>query len=131
MKKRAILVVSLLCMLVLAYVAIFGMRRTRAGNVQNRVEILQNLVSQNLRMGASSEQVTSFLDVQHLEHSKLTKSEFMRFNSHNYANENVIVAIKRNTWVEMWQKESIQLVFVFNEKGELVRFDVFPVYTGL
>jgi len=62
MKKRAILGISLLCLLVLAYLAIFGIRRTR-------IEALQNVVSQDLKMGASSEEVMSFLDAQRLEHS--------------------------------------------------------------
>jgi hypothetical protein len=123
-KKRATLVIFLLCLLVLAYLAFFGVRRTR-------VETLQSLVSRSLDKGESSGQVISFLDVQHLEHSKLIKPEFMTLGVHNYGNQNVIVAIKRKTWVSILQTESIQLVFVFDESDRLVRFDVFPRYTGL
>ena len=58
------------------------------------------------------------------------KPEAMRFGSQNYANENVIAAIKRNTSISMLVSESIQLIFVFNENHGLVRCDVFPIYTG-
>lgn len=123
MKRRAILVICLLCLLVLGYLGTFEVRR-------KRVETLQSLISQSVKKGASSDQVVSFLDAQRFEHSKLMRPEFMRIGSHNYGNQNVVVAIKRNTWVAILQTESIQLVFVFNESDELVRFDVFPVYTG-
>jgi hypothetical protein len=124
-KKRAALVIFWLYMLMMAYWALFGVRRTR-------VETVQNLVSQNLKDGESSSQVIGFLDVQHLEHSELMKHESMILGrGHDYRNQNVIVAIKRKTWVSMLQSESIQLVFVFDDNDQLVRFDVFPRYTGL
>jgi len=72
----------------------------------------------------------SFLDAQHLEHSKLIRPETMRFGDHVYANENVIVGIKRNIGKTMLVTESIQFVFVFNANNQLVRSDVFPIYTG-
>ena len=118
-KKRAILVIFLSCLLALAFLAFFGIRRTR-------IEALQSLVSQNLKNGASSGEVMSFLDVQHLEHTRLSKPEFTQLGG----NQSVIAAIKRNTWIGLPQKESIHLVFVFNESHELVRFDLYPVYTG-
>ena len=119
MKKRAILVIFLSCLLALAFLAFFGIRGTR-------IEALQSLVSQNLKNGASSGQVMSFLEVQHLEHTRLSKPEFTQLGG----NQSVIEAIKRNTWIGLLQKESIHLVFVFNESHELVRFDLYPVYTG-
>jgi len=119
-KKRAILVIFLSCLLALAFVAFFGIRRTG-------IEALQSLVSQNLKNDASSGQVMSFLDVQHIEHTRLSKPEFTQLGG----NQNVIEAIKRNTWIGLPQKESIHIVFVFNESHELVRFDLYPVYTGL
>ncbi len=88
MKKRAILVICILCMLVVAYLAIFGVRRTR-------IEALKSLVSQNLKIGAYSDEVMSFLDAQHLDHSKLMRPEAMRFGGHSYKDEKVIVAIIR------------------------------------
>jgi hypothetical protein len=123
MKKHAVLAICFSCLLLLG-LAIFGIRRTR-------VETLQSLVSKNLKLGASSGQVIIFLDAHHLEPSKLMKPEAMRYGSHVYSNENVVLAIKRNTWVGFLETESIQLVFVFNDNNELVRFDVFPVYTGM
>jgi len=119
-KKRAILVIFLSCLLALAFLAFFGIRRTG-------IEALQSLVSQNLKNDASSGQVMSFLDVQHIEHTRLSKPEFTQLGG----NQNVIEAIKRNTWIGLPQKESIHIVFVFNESHELVRFDLYPVYTGL
>jgi hypothetical protein len=124
MKKRARLVVSLLCLLILVCLAVLGVRRTR-------VETLHNLVSHNLGKGDSSGQVIRFLDVQHLEHSKLMRPDFMILGGHEYGGQNVIVAVKRKTWVSVLQTESIQLVFVFDANGQLVRFDIFPHYTGL
>ena len=123
-KKRAILGIFLLCLLVLGYFAFFGIQTTR-------IETLRSIISQNLKQGASSAQVRSFLDAQHLDPSNLIKPEAMRYGSYNYSNQNVVVAVKRNTRVSLLQHEAIYLVFVFNDKDELVRWDVFPIYTGL
>jgi len=122
MKRQRLLIILILCLL--AYAAIFGIRTTR-------VETIQNLVSQGLKMGATSEQVLSFLDIQHLQHTRLFKPDFMQFGNHNYGNQVVIVATKPNTWIGLIQRESIRIVFVFNANNQLVRFDVFPIYTGL
>ena len=89
------------------------------------------MVSQNLKHGASVIQVRSFLDAQHLDPSKLIKPEVMRYGYYDYSNQNVVVAVKRNTQVSFLTSEAIYLVFVFNDKGELIRWDVFPIYTGL
>ena len=124
MKKPAVVAICLLLLLGVSYLSIVGVRTTR-------IEVIQNIASQNLKSGASSEQVMRFLDGQHLEHSKLVERKFMRFDGHNYENTNVIVAIKRNTRGSLLQTESIQLVLVFNDNNKLSRFDVFPVYTGL
>ena len=123
-KKRAILGIFLLCLLVLGYFAFFGIQTTR-------IETLRSIISQNLKQGASSAQVRSFLDAQHLDPSNLIKPEAMRYGSYNYSNQNVVVAVKRNTRVSLLQHEAIYLVFVFNDKDELVRWEVFPIYTGL
>ena len=123
-KKRTILGIFLLCLLVLGYFAFFGIQTTR-------IETLRSIISQNLKQGASSAQVRSFLDAQHLDPSNLIKPEAMRYGSYNYSNQNVVVAVKRNTRVSLLQHEAIYLVFVFNDKDELVRWDVFPIYTGL
>ena len=130
MNKRVLLGVIVSFLLVLVCAAILALRRVPAGNADKRVGALQSLVAQNLKPGVSPDQVIRFLDVQHLEHSELIKPEAMRFGSQNYANENVIAAIKRNTSISMLVSESIQLIFVFNENHGLVRCDVFPIYTG-
>jgi hypothetical protein len=60
------------------------------------------------------------------------KPEVMSYGrGHNFSNQNVVVAVKRNTWLSLLQSEAIYLVFVFNDRDELVRWDVFPIYTGL
>ena len=124
MKRRAILLISVLFLGILAYLAIFGIRTTR-------IETIQNLISRNVKIGDSSENVLSFLDSQNLEHTNLFKTEFMRFGKHNYGNQDVIIATKPNTWRGVIQSESIRVVFVFDISNHLIRFDVFPMYTGL
>ena len=119
MQKKVIFTVCALSLLMLAYFAIYGIRTTRVGT-------MQELVVQNLKIGTSSEQVIHFLDSQHLEHSEPMKPEFMRLGGHNYGNENVVAAIKRHTARALLWGEAIQIIFVFNEKHELTRFDVFP-----
>jgi hypothetical protein len=123
-KKRAILGFCLLWVIGLGYFAFFGIRTTR-------IETLRSIVSHNLKQGSSSTQVRVFLDAQHLDPSPLIKPEFMGYGRHDYSKQNVVVAVKRNTWVSLLYHEAIYLVFVFNDKGELVRWDVFPIYTGL
>ena len=54
----------------------------------------------------------------------------MRFGNYNYSNQNVVVAVKRNTRVSLLTDEAIYLIFVFSDKDELVRYDVFPIYSG-
>jgi hypothetical protein len=123
-KKWTILGIFLLCLLALGYFAFFGIQTTR-------IETIRSTISQNLKHGASSAQVRRFLDSQHLDPSNVIKPEAMRYGSYNYSNQNVVVAVKRNTRVSLLQHEAIYLVFVFNDKDELVRWDVFPIYTGL
>jgi hypothetical protein len=123
-KKRTILGIFLFCLLVVGYFALFGIQTTL-------IETLRNMVSQNLKQGASSAQVRSFLDAQHLDPSTLIKPEAMEYGGRNYSNQNVVVAVKRHTRVWLLQDEAIYLVFVFNDRDELVRWDVFPIYTGL
>jgi hypothetical protein len=122
--KRTILGISLVCLLLLGYIAFFGIRTTQ-------IETLRSTISQNLKQGASSAQVRSFLDAQHLDPSNLMKPEVMSYGGHDFSNQNVVVAVKRNTWLSLLQSEAIYLVFVFNDRDELVRWDVFPIYTGL
>ena|SRR5258708_39620733 len=123
MKRRTLLVISL-SLLVLAYLAVFGIRTTR-------IETIQNLISHNLKIGASPEAVMSFLDAQHLQHTNLFKTELMGFGKHNYGNQDVIIVTKQNTWRSAIQSESIRVVFVFDTNNQLAKFDVFPIYRGL
>jgi hypothetical protein len=110
--------------LIWAYFAFIGIRTTR-------IETLRSIVSQNLKQGSSPAQVRGFLYAQRLNPSPLIKPEVMGYGRYNYDRQNVVVAVKRNTWVSLLQHEAIYLVFVFNDKDELVRWDVFPIYTGL
>jgi hypothetical protein len=124
-RKKRVLVCILLACLLLGYYAFFGIRTTRIGT-------LESTISQNLEHGASSAKVRSFLDAQRLAPSNLMKPQILSYGrGHDYSNQNVIVAVKRNTTQSLLYNESIYLVFVFNDKDELTRWDVFPIYTGL
>ena len=113
-----------LCLFALAYFATFGIRTTRIGK-------LQRLISENLQPGDSPDQVAHFLDAQHLDHSQIINQEMITISGHGYGNQNVLIAIKRNTWRSLIQTESMQLVFVFDAHDKLLRADVLTVYTGL
>jgi hypothetical protein len=113
----------LLFILIGAYFAHYGIRTTRP-------ESLRNLVAQNVKIGASPEDVIKFLDEQHLEHSgmeRTSKSSLRR----TYGDVPMIGAIKRRTWGSLLMYESIQIVFIFDENNRLEKFDLIPVYTGL
>ena len=129
MKRRIIFVGCLMGVLIVGFAAV----RTLGffpGEVEKRVEALQTLIGQNVRRGDPPERVISFLVGEHLEHSTLEKSEFMHINGHDYRNQIVIGAIKRQTAGSLLWREDIEIVFVFNEKHQLTKFDVIPVYTS-
>ena len=132
MRRVGILAIALTCLLGLGFaiVGVFGAFSRRGSKPQKRVEAFQRLVSQNIKIGDTPQRVIEFLDAQHLEHAQLMKPDFMYISGHDYANQNVIEAIKRHTALGMFWDEAIQLVFVFNEKRELTRIDVLPVYTS-
>jgi hypothetical protein len=92
---------------------------------------MQSLVEKNIKIGVSPDDVIRFLDSQKLEHSPLWRPQVMFIGRHDYGKLLVINAIKRRTRQSFFTYENIELFFVFNEKHELVRFDVFPVVTGL
>jgi hypothetical protein len=54
----------------------------------------------------------------------------LKRSGHDYAKQNVIAAIKRHVARSLMWDEALQIVFVFNEKHELTKFDVMPVYTS-
>ena len=111
-------------LLLLICFAQFGFRTTQ-------VEDLRRLTEQNLAIGASPEKVLHFLDAYHLEHSELMRPEAMRLGDHDYANRNIIAAIKRRTKIGLISREDIQLVFIFDEGHRLAKIDLVPVYTSL
>ena len=122
---KAVVSVFSICILLIFYFSIWGIRTTR-------IESINELVSQNLKPGMSSGEVIRFLDPQHLEHSQLIKPEIMTLGlGHDYGNQHIIAAIKRGTAKALLWGEAIQLIFVFNEKHELVRTDVFPRHAAL
>jgi hypothetical protein len=122
--KRIGVAALVLIVIVSGYFLVFGLRTTR-------VETIQKQLNEGLQMGASPENVTRFLDAIHLEHSELIRPEVMLMNRRSYDNALVIVAVRRNTWRSLLQRESVQVIFVFDESHKLVRIDVFPIYTGL
>lgn len=105
----------------LVYFATFGIRTTR-------VETLQQAVRKNVKTGESPPEVIRFLRDQNLEPSDLIQPEVMKIHGHNYAGQNIVVAVKRYSSRALLRKEMIYLVFVFDRDGRLTRYDVFPVY---
>jgi len=111
------------------YVSTFGFF-PRGNKPLKRVEAIQRNIAQNVRIGDSPDRVIQFLGAQNLEHSTLIKPEFMRRGGRDYGNQNVVTAIKRHTAPSYLWVEDIEIVFVFDEKHGLTKFDVFPIYTS-
>jgi hypothetical protein len=123
MKKK--LFIALPLVLLLGYFSLFGVRTTR-------IQTLRSETSQGVKQGMSSAQVRSFLDARHLDPSGLIRPGVMVYGrGHDFRNQNVVVAVRRNTWRSLLGGESIYLVFVFNDQDELVRWDIFPIYTAI
>jgi hypothetical protein len=92
---------------------------------------LERRISESVRVGARPEQVLQFLDGEQIEHSGLDRLGEFDSDTRFYAlGSPVIRAIKRHTASGLLGFQSLQVVFLFNEKAELVRFDVRPVYTA-
>ena len=128
MRRKAILAVTLgVLVFGFVYVWTFGFF---PGKDRKRTQVLRTLVAQNVRVGDSPDLVIRFLDAQGLDHSTLMKPEYMLISGHDYAKQNVIAAIKRHVARSLMWDEALQIVFVFNEKHELTKFDVMPVYTS-
>jgi hypothetical protein len=80
----------------------------------------------------SSAQVRSFLNTQYLDPSELIGPDIMVYGrGHDFSNQNVVVAVKRNTWRSLLSSEAIYQVFVFDNQDRLLRWEIFPIYTGL
>jgi hypothetical protein len=124
MKERIGVAIGASCVLGLAYFCVFGIRTTRVGS-------LERLASQNVQIGATPEEVIHFLALRHLAPSPLFKPEFMSLGGHDYANQNIVVAVKRYSARALLWREAIYLVFVFDQNQKLVKYDVFPVYDSL
>ena len=123
-RKRVISAAILLCLVLVAYFAIFGFRTTR-------ISTLRELVSQNLKSGVSADEVDRFLTDKRIDHSKLMKLEAMTMGGHQYNGQNIIWGAKRGTAKAILWREDIELIFVFSEDRKLVRYDVFPVYNSV
>ena len=122
-KKKYVIIA--LPLLLLGYFAFFGVRTTR-------IESLRSETAHGVSGRMSSAQVRSFLDSQHLDPSELTRPEVMVYGrGHDFSKQNVVVAVKRNTWRSLLSSEAIYLVFVFDDQDHLQRWEIFPIYTGL
>jgi hypothetical protein len=128
-KKKKVIIVSvggaLVLLLAQAYFDIHRVRRT------TDLQTIQSLVQQHVKIGMSPDEVIQFLDSQKLEHSALWRPDPWISGPHNYSNLLVIHAIKRRTMESFLSYENIELMFVFNDKHELERFDIFPTVIGL
>ena len=112
------------------YFASFSGRTTQSEGLARRIQDLRQLTEQNVPFGASPEMVSHFLDAQHLEHSELMKPEMMHISGHDYANKNIVLALKRRTHSTLLIREDIQFVFVFDDDKKLKAIDLVPIYTG-
>lgn len=93
-------------------------------------EALRQLIARSVPIGASPEEVTKFLDGQHLEYGPMNRTSNYS-NLHKYGDMPVIGAIKRRTWRSLLISEDIQIAFIFDENNRLKIVDLNPVYTGL
>lgn len=92
---------------------------------------LQRTIAENLKTGATQQRVLDFLNREHLEHGPAERLGDFDSDTRYYPKGTLIVrAIKRHTASGLIGFQSLQVVFVFNENRELVRFDVRPVYTA-
>jgi hypothetical protein len=121
--KKAILITCGLIVVVLGYLAVFGVRTTR-------VETIRRQVNQSVAIGASLSDVARSLDAMHIEHSELERPQMMLMGGHRYDNILVMMAILRNTWRSLLFREDVELIFVFDEARRLNRIDIFPILTG-
>lgn len=93
---------------------------------------LTNAILRNVPIGSRVEQVTAFLDVQHLDHGRYERLSNLDSDTRYYpAGSPVLRAIKRHTAEGLLGFQSLRVVFVFDENGALTRFDVRPIYTTL
>jgi len=123
-KYKIGLIAALIFVACTGYFAIFGIRTTR-------LETLREAVRRNVRAGEPPEEVIGFLRGQSLDPSDLIRPQSMHLGGHDYADQNVVVAVKRYSAVALFWKEIIYLVFVFDADYKLVSYDVFPVYDSL
>ncbi len=121
--KKAILIACGLIVVVLVYLAVFGVRTTR-------VETIRRQVHQSVAVGASFNDVARSLDGMHIEHSELERPRMMSMGGHRYDDVLVVMAIQRNTWRSLLFREDVELIFVFDETHKLNRIDIFPIWTG-
>ena len=123
-KDRLGVIAFFIFLAAVVYFAIFGIRTTRA-------ETLQLLVQNNVRVGESAESVIQFLGRQKLDPSDVVQPQVLHIGGHDYAGQRIVLAVKRHSASALVWRESIYLVFVFDENRKLVRYDVFPVYDSL
>ncbi len=90
-----------------------------AENKDNKMSIktVEEHLQRNLKLGENYKQVIEFLDKEKFEHSGYLQKEKKIFG--------IIRDIKRYPI-----RKSVQLVFMFNEKGELLKIDIKEAFTG-
>jgi hypothetical protein len=92
---------------------------------------LEKVIGENVQIGTSPQRVVDFLNGRHLEHTNLERLGQYDSDSRYYPVGTLMIrAIKRHTASGVFGFQSLQIIFVFGENHELVRFDVKPVYTA-
>lgn len=82
------------------------------------VKKIDEIITKEIPRGSTVSEVLSFLDAKKIEHSPYSKKN------------RAIYGILRNSSRGLFVKGSIQLEFLFDENGHLLRHNVKEVFTG-
>ncbi len=111
-KRKKVVVYLIFVLLLIALMAyVHGIKRVDA-------QKLDRLISQRLPPGTDEAQVIEFLDSNHIEHSEYI-SNYKRIDA--YILKSTIGLVNGR----------IYIVFIFNEDGKLVKYDLRELFPGL
>jgi hypothetical protein len=94
-----------------------------------KVQSIQNIVNQSVKLGDSPEAAYRFLDARRLGYSRLDKNMAL-LAGHDYRNENTVIATQPHIAGSSLVTESLLIIFVFDDQQKLTRIDFVPQFTG-
>ena len=119
-----VLCASLLLFSPLSRPLLYGMR-------QSPQRELSKSIAHNVAVGVTPDEVIRFLDAAQMEHGSYERLTEFDFDTRYYPiGTPIIRAMKRRTAVGLIGFQSLQVVFAFDERGQLSRLDVRPIYTA-